>query len=145
MNKLYVILYLSLLVSVAVLATENATPIFEGNEAVTADKETGSRKVEYPPFLVKDAAPVPTWRTETNQGSPAIWYMIEGPKSLLECGGLTISPQSCRDSTLGTYKWRRHWVVKKDGQWVICAGGKKPYRCAPRDKVVLLLGNSVPE
>lgn len=145
MGKWSVFLSVSVLASAATLAADSTKSVFEGNEAVTADKVTGERKVEYPPFLVKDAAQMPSWRTETNQGTPAIWYMIEGPNGLLECGGLTISPQACRASTLGTYKWRRHWVVKKAGQWVLCAGGKKPYRCAPRDKVVLLIGNSVPE
>jgi hypothetical protein len=130
-----------------------ATSVFEGNQAVTADKITKARKVEYPTWVAKDAndkysnpsARQPSWDEATNKGTPSIWYMIEGPNGLLECGGLSISPKVCRAPTLGTYKWIRHWVVKKDGEWVLCAGGKKPYRCAPRNQVVFLLTNAIPE
>lgn len=125
---------------------EETKPVFEGNEAVWPDKKTGQRRVDYPPYLInnesdqygKVSAPMPRWQGDLKQGFPAIWYMIEGPSSLLECGGLTINPNACRAPTLGVEKWKRVWVVKRAGKWVHCTGGKKPYRCADRSQIVTL-------
>jgi hypothetical protein len=121
--------------------------VFEGNEAVTADKITGKRKVEYPPFLEKNASTsfMPRWNETTHQGFPGIWYMIEGPSGLRECGGANLSDSVCREPTLGVYKWNRHWVVKLGGKWVLCTGRTKPITCAPPNEVVKLLGATVAE
>lgn len=137
-------LILAVMASVQAIAADSTKPVFEGNQAVSADKLTGARKVEYPTWLEKDpqTAQMPSWHDDTKQGTPGVWYMIEGPKGLLECGGLTINPRVCREPTLGTYKWRRQWIVKKAGQWVLCAGRAKESRCAPRERVVFLLGNA---
>lgn len=137
------------------VAAEETKAVFEGNGAVWADKATGKRRVEYPPYLTANApdqyghvsAPKPAWQDTLKQGFPAIWYMIEGPRGLLECGGLTINDNACRAPTLGVHKWKRVWVVKRGGQWIHCTGGKKPYRCADRSQIVALATRSgdVPE
>ena len=88
----------------------------KGNEAVTATPD-GTKKVETPPLPAGLAPPCPAARPGCAGGG---WLMVETISGLMECTEFYARPGACRQSTYGTEKRARLWIVKTKGQWMQC-------------------------
>ncbi len=90
----------------------------KGNEAVTVTAD-GSRKVETPPtggaLLAK---PCPATDPACSGGG---WKMVETKGGLMECTEVYARPTTCRNSTYGSEKRARVWVVKSGAEWKHCS------------------------
>ena len=90
----------------------------KGNEAVTVTAD-GSRKVETPPtggaLLAK---PCPATDPACSGGG---WKMVETKDGLMECTEVYARPTTCRNSTYGSEKRARVWVVKSGAEWKHCS------------------------
>lgn len=105
--------------SIAAASTTSVAQFVKGNEAVQV-MANGSRKVELAPLPATGpirnvkpcAADVPC-----HAGS---WHMVETTGGLRECTEAYARPGTCRNSSYGTTKLSRLWVVKVGGTWLQC-------------------------
>jgi hypothetical protein len=153
-SKLLPILPACVLLAQAALAKDETKAVLSGNQAVSADKD-GKRKVAYPPNMVNTrdmGASKPTEAPGIADGrrqyagikvlgpNGESFYMIEGPRELLECTLITVADSHCRPSTFGKVVWSRIWVVQVKGAWYECQRRNtelpgdviKGYVCEPR-------------
>jgi hypothetical protein len=100
------------------LATTTATAQFvKGNEAVKVMPD-GTKKVETPPLPTASlGAPCPAAKAGCAGGG---WKMLESQSGLVECTEVFARPGTCRESTYGTEKRSRVWIVKLKGEWAQC-------------------------
>lgn len=105
------------LVSTALLATTSQAQFVKGNEAVRV-MPNGSKKVETPPLPKASlGAPCPAMKSGCAGGG---WKMLESQSGLVECTEVFARPGTCRESTYGTAKRSRVWIVKLKGEWTQC-------------------------
>jgi hypothetical protein len=111
--------FLRPLLFVAMLAIAGAAPaqFVKGNEAVKAMPD-GSKKVETPP---SSAASSKSKACAASAGChPGPWHMVETNEGLRECTEPFARATTCRDSTYGSQKLSRLWVVKRGSTWLWC-------------------------
>ncbi|MBE7416726.1 MAG: hypothetical protein HS128_03080 [Ideonella sp.] len=112
----------TLLVALGVVALvhipETRAQFVKGNEAVSVAAD-GSRKVETPPTAgALLAKPCPAADAAcTGSG----WKMVETTDGLMECTEVYARPTTCRNSTYGSEKRARVWVVKSGAEWKHCS------------------------
>lgn len=104
---------------IAVASTASLAQFVKGNEAVKVMPD-GSKRVQTPPLPT--TGPIrstkPCAASEKCHGGA--WLMVETGDGLVECTEAYARPGSCRDSTLGTTKLLRLWVVKSGNNWLQC-------------------------
>jgi hypothetical protein len=104
---------------IAVASTASFAQFVKGNEAVKVMPD-GSKRVETPPLPT--TGPIrstkPCAASEKCHGGA--WLMVETGDGLVECTEAYARPGSCRDSTFGTTKLLRLWVVKSADNWLQC-------------------------
>lgn len=97
---------------------ETRAQFVKGNEAVSVAAD-GSRKVETPPTAgALLARPCPATDPACSGGG---WKMVETREGLMECTEVYARPTTCRDSTYGSEKRARVWVVKTGAEWKHCS------------------------
>lgn len=105
------------LVAITVAATTANAQFVKGNEAVKVMPD-GTKKVETPPLPAASlGAPCPATKSGCAGGG---WKMLESQSGLVECTEVFARPGTCRDSTYGTEKRSRVWIVKLKGEWTQC-------------------------
>jgi len=105
------------LTALAVAATTASAQFVKGNEAVKVMPD-GTKKVATPPLPAASlGAPCPAAKAGCAGGG---WKMLEGQSGLVECTEVFSRPGTCRDSTYGTEKRSRVWIVKLKGEWTQC-------------------------
>jgi hypothetical protein len=113
-TKAAAMLTVTALVSVAANAQ-----FVKGNEAVRVMTD-GSKQVQTPPLPAtgsfKDSKPCAA--SGGCNGGP--WFMVETSQGLKECTEAYARQSSCRDSSYGTTKISRLWVVSSGGNWLQC-------------------------
>jgi len=104
--------------AVLALAANTASAQFvKGNEAVKVMSD-GTKKVETPPLPTASlGAPCPAAKSGCAGGG---WKMLESQSGLVECTEIFARPGTCRESTYGTEKRSRVWIVKVKGEWTQC-------------------------
>lgn len=103
-----------------VLAGTNAWSQFvKGNEAIS-ELPNGTVQVETPPIPKTGPASKMTPCDAEAKCHGGAWLMVETSEGLMECTEAYARPKSCRNSTLGTTKTSRLWVVKSKGLWLQC-------------------------
>ena len=109
----------SMVIGMAVaLATGVASAQYvKGNEAVKLMPD-GSKRVETPPTAgALLAKPCPAAQAGCAGGG---WKMVETQAGLMECTEIYARAGTCRQSTFGTERRSRLWIVKSQGQWLQC-------------------------
>lgn len=105
------------LVAAALVASAASAQFVKGNEAVKVMPD-GTKKVETPPLPAASlGAPCPATKSGCAGGG---WKMLESLSGLVECTEVFARPGTCRDSTYGTEKRSRVWIVKLKGEWTQC-------------------------
>jgi hypothetical protein len=113
------------LASSTVLCLAANAQYVKGNEAVRFGP-TG-KSVETPPIprsVIRACEP----SAACHAGA---WRMVEMDAGLMECTETWARPKSCRNSSYGTQRLPRLWVVKHDGQWFHCQYPDLSSRCTP--------------
>lgn len=106
-----------LLATLALAAGSAGAQYVKGNEAVKVMPD-GTKKVETPPLPSATlGTPCPAAKAGCAGGG---WKMLEGPTGLVECTEVFARPGTCRDSTYGSEKRSRAWIVKLKGEWMQC-------------------------
>lgn len=109
--------HLLALVAMALAAATATAQFVKGNEAVKVMPD-GTKKVETPPLPAASlGAPCPATKSGCAGGG---WKMLESQSGLVECTEVFARPGTCRDSTYGTEKRSRVWIVKRKGEWTQC-------------------------
>ena len=109
--------HLLALVAMALAAATASAQFVKGNEAVKVMPD-GTKKVETPPLPAATlGAPCPATKSGCAGGG---WKMLESQSGLVECTEVFARPGTCRDSTYGTEKRSRVWIVKLKGEWTQC-------------------------
>ena len=111
--------------SSAILCLAANAQYVKGNEAVRIGP-TG-KSVETPPVP-------PTFRDVCEASAKchaSAWRMVETSAGLTECTEPWARPRSCRNSTYGSQKLLRVWVVKHDGRWFHCQYPDLSSKCTP--------------
>jgi hypothetical protein len=109
--------HLLALVALALAATTTSAQFVKGNEAVKVMPD-GTTKVEKPPLPTASlGAPCPAAKPGCAGGG---WKMLESQTGLVECTEVFARPGTCRESTFGTEKRSRVWIVKLKGEWTQC-------------------------
>ena len=100
------------------LASAGAVAQFvNGNEAITV-LPNGSKQVVTPPTA---GALLAQPCLASNAGcSGSGWKMVETPEGLMECTEVYARAGTCRESTYGTQKLSRLWILKSGSSWVQC-------------------------
>ncbi|MEO6280195.1 hypothetical protein [Roseateles sp.] len=105
------------LAAMALAATTATAQFVKGNEAVKVMPD-GSKKVETPQLPTASlGAPCPAAKSGCAGGG---WKMLESQAGLVECTEVFARPRTCRESTYGTEKRSRVWIVKIKGEWTQC-------------------------
>ena len=104
------------LIATVGLSTAHAQYV-KGNEAVRVLPD-GTKKVETHPFPTSTLGP--PCSAERPACTPSGWYMVETRDGLQECSEIYARPGTCRESTFGTEKRPRLWIVKLKGEWMQC-------------------------
>jgi hypothetical protein len=105
------------LAALVVGASTAQAQFVKGNEAVKVMAD-GSKKVETPPLPSASlAAPC---AADNPACTASGWRMVETFEGLRECTEIYARPTTCRNSTFGTEKRPRLWIVKTKGQWMQC-------------------------
>ncbi len=101
-----------------VLASTAASAQFvKGNEAVKVMPD-GRKQVDVPPVpSVSLGSPCPATKPGCAGGG---WKMLESDSGLVECTEVFARPTTCRQTTYGTEKRSRVWIVKIKGEWAQC-------------------------
>jgi hypothetical protein len=106
-----------LLAALALAAGSAGAQYVKGNEAVKVMPD-GTKKVETPPLPSATlGTPCPAAKAGCAGGG---WKMLEGPAGLVECTEVFARPGTCRESTYGSEKRSRVWIVKLKGDWMQC-------------------------
>lgn len=101
----------------ALYASTASAQFVKGNEAVRTLPD-GTRKVESPPSSAASSRSKPC---AAHAGChPGPWHMVETSEGLRECTEPFARPTTCRDSTYGSQKLSRVWVVKRGATWLWC-------------------------
>ena len=109
--------HLLALVAMALAAATASAQFVKGNEAVKVMPD-GTKKVETPPLPTASlGAPCPAAKSGCAGGG---WKMLESQSGLVECTEVFARPGTCRESTYGTEKRSRVWIVKVKGEWTQC-------------------------
>lgn len=110
------------LIAAAALASASTVAnaqFVKGNEAVSSGA-VGAKHVEIAPMptagSVRDRKPC----RADGHCWVGPWLMIETSDGLVECTEVYARPGTCRQSTYGTKKLSRVWVVKSKGKWLQC-------------------------
>ena len=109
----------TLLLGAAIAAASSASvaQYVKGNEAVKVMTD-GTKRVVTPPLPTATlAAPCPAAKAGCAGGG---WLMVETSNGLMECTEFYARPSTCRNSTYGTEKRSRLWIVKTGSQWMQC-------------------------
>lgn len=103
----------------ALAATAANAQFVKGNEAVNTLPD-GTKSVEVPPYKRGGQ----TGQTKPCEAGASChagpWHMVETPSGLKECTEPFARPSTCRDSTYGTKKLSRLWVVRSGTAWLWC-------------------------
>ncbi len=78
----------------------------------------GQRVVDLPPAIPGYS---PTRRPPKLDGPAGGRYMVETPTGLVQCTSPMVERESCEPSDLGQVQRWRSWVIKRQGQWQVCA------------------------
>lgn len=114
------------LVSIALSTTTASAQFVKGNEAVKVMPD-GTKKVETPPLPTASlGAPCPATKSGCAGGG---WKMLETQSGLMECTEVFARPGTCRESTYGTEKRSRVWIVKLKGEWNQCENPDLSGKC----------------
>ncbi|WP_397535485.1 hypothetical protein [Roseateles sp.] len=111
------VLGLFALVSTALAAATAGAQFVKGNEAFQVMPD-GSRVAETQPLPTASlGAPCPAAKSGC---AGCGWKMLESQSGLVECTEVFARPGNCRESTYGTAKRSRVWIVKLKGEWMQC-------------------------
>jgi hypothetical protein len=91
----------------------------KGNEAVRVMPD-GSKQVQTPPLPATGPARSMKPCAAADGCHGGAWLMVETPDGLRECTDAYARPGTCRNSSYGTTKLLRLWVVKSAGGWQQC-------------------------
>ena len=105
--------------SLAFSSTASVAQFVKGNEAVKVMPD-GSKRVETPPLPttgpMRNTKPCAA-NAGCNAGS---WHMVETASGLVECTEAYARAGSCRESSYGSKKMSRLWVVRFGETWLQC-------------------------
>lgn len=117
MNAMQIVIVATSIVAAA--CTPARAQFVKGNEAVTASPD-GSKRVQTPPMPatgpIRNTKPC----AAADQCHGGAWLMVETGRGLLECTEAYARDGTCRESTLGSRKLLRLWVVRKGDIWLQC-------------------------
>ena len=104
-------------IAIAFASSIASAQYVKGNEAVKLMPD-GSKRVETPPTAgALLAKPCPAAQAGCAGGG---WKMVETQAGLMECTEIYARAGTCRQSTFGTERRSRLWIVKSQGQWLQC-------------------------
>lgn len=110
---------LQVVLALAAFSTNASAQFVKSNEAVRTSA-SGERLVEVAPL--PSTGPIRKSKPCLAQAGchAGPWHMVETQHGLMECTEVYAREGTCRESSYGTTKLSRIWVVKASGQWLQC-------------------------